>query len=324
MRNIRCKICNSTDNTIYETEEMMFGYKDKFTYFQCSICECLQIAEIPHNMSKYYPSNYYSFSRKAPSRLLNIFKRRIVKIRDNYAIYDKGIIGKLIYSKFPEQGARSLSLINLTRDSRILDVGCGVGYLLCRLKELGFNNLLGIDFYLKEDIDYKNGLKILKKTIQDLDEKDDKYDLIMFHHSFEHIPDGVETLNSVRKLLSSKGCCLIITPTVSSHAWKHYGVNWVQLDAPRHFFIHSLKSMYILARKVSLDLEKIVYNSTEFQFWGSEQYLRSIPLESTKSYGKNPSNSIFSKADIKKFRRKAEQLNLKNEGDQVCFYLRKG
>lgn len=57
----------------------------------------------------------------------------------------------------------------------------------------------------------------------------------MFHHSFEHIADPFETLCSVRRLLSS-GTCLIRIPIVDSWAWENYGVNWIQIDAPRHFF----------------------------------------------------------------------------------------
>jgi hypothetical protein len=59
-----CKICgNIEENKVFEIREMMFGFRDEFTYFECSKCGCLQIAEIPINMEKYYPSNYYSFQK---------------------------------------------------------------------------------------------------------------------------------------------------------------------------------------------------------------------------------------------------------------------
>ena len=144
----------------------------------------------------------------------------------------------------------------------------------------------------------------------------------MFHHSFEHIPDPTETLWSVSRLLTKKGICLIIVPTVSSYAWEHYRENWIQLDAPRHFFLHSIKSITLLAKKVNLNLEEIVYNSTDFQFWGSEQYLKNIPLKDPRSYGVDPSNSIFSNTEITVFKQKAKKLNLKNQGDACAFFLR--
>ena len=295
---------------------MMFGTRDRFNYFQCSQCGCLQISEIPADMSKYYPPDYYSFSMPQ----INPFKAFIKKQRDEYAVFNKGIIGRLLYMRFPDEILRSLANIQLTKTSNILDVGCGQGSLLYSLMETGCQNLSGIDPNIAEDIEYGNGLKIHKKSIHDID---GIWDLIMFHHSFEHIPDPVSTLQTVSKLLSHNGVCLIRIPVVSSYAWEHYGINWVQLDAPRHFYLHSVKSMEILARKANLDLEKIIYDSNSFQFWGSLQYEKDIPLVSEKSYKVNPSVSMFSAAEITEFEKKAKELNIKKQGDQAIFYLRK-
>ncbi|MEW5800502.1 MAG: class I SAM-dependent methyltransferase [bacterium] len=243
----------------------------------------------------------------------------IRKKRDKYALYNKGVIGKLIYRKFPYDTLRFLSEIGMAKSLRIVDVGCGTGSLLYELREIGFKNTLGIDPYLKEDIKYKNGLEILKKTIHDLG---GKRDLVMFHHSFEHVPDPVETIQSASNVLTEQGVILMRIPIVSSYAWKHYGINWVQLDAPRHFFLHSIKSINTLAAKANLRIKKIIYDSTDFQFWGSEQYTKDIPLKSNRSYAIDPSNSIFSDAEIKEFKQKAKELNLKNWGDQAVIYLK--
>lgn len=58
-----CKICgNSENNKEFNIREMMFGFRDEFAYFECSKCDCLQITEIPKNIGKHYPTNYYSFN----------------------------------------------------------------------------------------------------------------------------------------------------------------------------------------------------------------------------------------------------------------------
>ncbi len=328
---MKCRICNNAqNNTTYHVTEMMFGYKDNFTYFQCSKCKCLQIAEIPSDMSKYYPSNYVTFSLQRSTHNCGKVKSGVMKLfrkeRDKYAVLNKGIIGLLLYRKFPKESLRNLfglhhlSGVRLTKHSNILDVGCGAGSDLYAMRELGFKNLLGVDPYIKEDIEYDNGLRILKKTIHHVD---GEFDYIVFHHSFEHTADPLETLQSVSRLLSKEGVCHIRIPTVSSYAWEHYGVNWVQLDAPRHFFLHSVESIKILAEKANLSLETVVFDSTGFQFWGSEQYIKGIPLISDRSYEIDPSNSMFSDAQIKVFKQKAKQLNSENRGDEAVFYLSK-
>ena len=56
-----CKVCqNSEHNKTFIAREMMFGVRDEFEYFECSNCGCVQIAEVPSNLAKYYPAEYLS------------------------------------------------------------------------------------------------------------------------------------------------------------------------------------------------------------------------------------------------------------------------
>ncbi|MBI4380999.1 MAG: class I SAM-dependent methyltransferase [candidate division NC10 bacterium] len=314
-----CRICGSVGNhRTYEAREMMIGLRDPFRYFLCAACGCLQIAEIPGSMAQYYPSAYYSFVHEpsADGRLMKWARRQ----RARYAVYNEGLIGKLIYEKAPNPALRSLWGLRITTDSSILDVGCGSGSVLYALQQIGFKNLLGIDPYIEGPTDHENGAPVLKRTIHDLT---GQWDIIMFHHSFEHLVDPLATLRAASKLLSEEGLCIVRTPIVSSYAWKRYGVHWVQLDAPRHFFLHSLDSIALLSEQAGLIVENIVFDSTAMQFWGSEQYLRDIPLFSERSYVVNPSKAIFSRGEIDAYAKGARQLNLEQQGDQAAFYLRK-
>jgi hypothetical protein len=108
---------------------------------------------------------------------------------------------------------------------------------------------------------------------------------------------------------------------IDSYAWEKYRENWVSLDAPRHLFLHTIKSMHLIAEKAGLEIKKIVYDSDEFQFWGSEQYLKGIALREKRSLAEGFKNSIFSKNEIKEFKKKACELNRIGQGDQASFYL---
>lgn len=317
-----CKICgNAHNNKAFEVREMMFGYREWFTYFQCSLCACLQITQVPADMAKYYPRTYYSFSRAPIEHFKNPIRKKIKKLRDQYAIFDKSFLGRYFYRRRPSEHLRMLSgVAKLRPQSKILDVGCGSGSLLYALRENGFTHLLGIDPFIEKDIEYENGLRILK---QDLHAVTGEWDIVIFHHVFEHLAAPLNILQSVARLLSKEGMCLIRTPTVTSYAWEHYGVNWVQLDAPRHYFIHSTASLEKLAQQAGFALTKRVCDSTSFQFWGSEQYLRDIPLYSEQSYAVNPKRTIFSKTELAAFDRQATIYNRENRGDSATFYLQK-
>ncbi|MGE5333563.1 MAG: class I SAM-dependent methyltransferase [Nitrososphaerota archaeon] len=318
---VPCKICrNSTNNRIYQAREMMFGMRDTFTYLECSNCLCVQLVDVPVNLDKYYPSNYYSVALSPDVIFTNPIKSRLGGLRTYYGATNRGVIGRMLYNRKPDPHARYLLKTGVTKASRILDVGCGTGIILYMLRNAGFSRVMGLDPFIPATITYKNGLTIHKQVIHAIQ---GNWDVIMFHHSFEHVPDPLETLASVSRLLAPGGTCLIRVPTSSSYAWDYYRTNWIQLDAPRHTFLHSIASMNYLASQVGLMVDDVIYDSTAFQFWGSEQYARDIPLDSPQSYKNNPIQSLFTPEQIAEFSERATVLNQQKAGDQAAFYLRK-
>jgi SAM-dependent methyltransferase len=312
-----CKLCgNVAGNTPYRVREMLLGTRDEFDYFQCDSCNCLQVASIPENMGKYYPNTYYSFSEleeameEAP---LKRFKRALITSRDMYAITGKGIVGSLLYSMRPFTELRGLSKHKLSKATSILDVGCGSGHYLYKLKTYGFDNLLGVDPYLEKDITYKNGLTIKKGDLSDIP---GTFDVIMLHHSLEHMEKQKETLIEIHNKLSEGGMCLIRIPTVSSLPWETYRENWVHMDPPRHFFLHSHESISRLAQEAGLKVESITSDATPFSFYGSEFYKRGIPATEW-------TEEAFSKKERAVFDKKTKQMNKENRGDTIAVILKK-
>ncbi len=145
----------------------------------------------------------------------------------------------------------------------------------------------------------------------------------MMNHSFEHMPNQLEVLINLHNILETGGYLMIRIPIVDKYSWRKYGLNWIAIDPPRHYYLHTEKSIELLANKSGFKLEYVDYDSTDFQFIGSEQVLKGIPLRSSESYFHNKKESIFTKKEIKKFKAKAQQLNKDKDGDFAVFYLRK-
>lgn len=314
-----CRICgNKDDHEWYRAREMMYGLRDEFWYFQCNHCNCLQIKEIPEDMSKYYPAKYYIFGTFNPYKFKGI-RGAFKKYKIKSSIFRETPLQQLIKTLFLENKYLFLKELDISRESKVLDVGSGNGSrFLYPLLEAGVKNVLGCDPYLTRPLKYDNGLEILKTDIFGIK---GKWDLITFHHSYEHIGNPIETMQRVSELLTADGKCIVRIPTVSSFAWQHFKTDWYQLDAPRHFFLHSVKSMQIIASKTGLEMYKVFYDSTYRQFTDSEKYRKDLPLSAPRPKGFRH----FINWNITKMRYKirTKQLNQLQQGDQAAFFFRK-
>lgn len=105
------------------------------------------------------------------------------------------------------------------------------------------------------------------------------------------------------------------TPVAGTWAWQTYGINWVQLDAPRHLWIPSLAGMQHLVQRAGLSLQKIQFDSDRFQIIGSEKIKRGQSFHAD-------AHTLFSPRQLRDLDRQVQQLNADNRGDQACFWLR--
>jgi len=309
---LRCRICdNKRGNSRYRVREMMFGTREEFDYFQCAVCGCLQIEAFPVEMSRYYPEAYYSLTPGTVAKLAHYF-------RDEYAFTGKGLLGRLVFELFPNDALKYVSRLDVPPTARILDVGCGSGSVVDCLTRHGYDNVTGIDPFINADRMLRSDALLKKASIEYLE---GQWDFIMFNHSMEHMQDPLLAFQSAKRLLGDDGLCIVRIPTVSSYAWEHYSTDWVQLDAPRHFFIFSVHSIELLSAKAGMRVVEITNDSIPLQLWGSEQYQRDISLFSKQSLMTNPLARTFSRAEKKMFKRRTCELNEAGQGDQIAVVL---
>lgn len=316
-----CRICKHTaGNKTYPVREMMFGFRNEFQYIQCASCGCLQILEFPEDISRYYPASYYSY-QNTPDLFDGRTKSFFKYLRRATYFSGKNFLQRLFLKVYhPPEYFSWLEKVGVGVDSSILDIGCGIGHLLIRMRKDGYRYLTGIDPFVPKTICYENGVTVWKKALPELE---GRFDFIMAHHSLEHMPDQQKVFQEIARLLKPQRYALIRVPVVSGYAWEKYRENWVNLDAPRHYFLHTPQSMRILVEGAGLDLKEIIFDSDALQFWGSEQYQQDIPLRHERSFAENQKLSVFSRKQIQKFREEARELNDRKLGDMACFYIYK-
>lgn len=317
-----CSVCGHTEgNRTFEAQEMMFGTREAFAYLECNGCGCLHLLDVPEDLAPYYPEAYYAFETTTPGLVKKLARQVIDPYRARHGLNGTSRIGKgLARLMGMPEAVDWLKRAGVGFPDAILDVGCGNGLLLQQLQRMGFTDLTGVDPYIAQDLHYEGGLTIHKKEVQDLDRT---YDFIMLHHVFEHLADPLGALRNLYHRLNPGRYLLIRIPVASSYAWQTYGTDWVQLDAPRHLFLHTYQSMAHLAQTAGFSMAQVDNDSTAFQFWGSEQYRQGIPLMDDRSYLKDKQTALFTPDQIADFEARARALNAQQQGDAACFYLYK-
>jgi len=310
-----CSICKGSIGSLIRATDKMHGGAERFTYGQCSGCGCLQLLRVPENYSTYYPPQYYSFKLPAKSNFKALKKSLKIKFIFNHPKIISGAVAFLTRNYSAYWVYKNLGV---SASSRILDVGTGSGEHVLELWGAGFSNALGIDAFVAKDIEY-SGKLLVKKT--ELAPELGEFDLITFHHSLEHIRDQVQTLEVARELLSPQGQILVRIPTVSSVAYDEFKENWFQLDAPRHLYLHSHKSISITAEAAGLIIDELWCDSNEMQFIVSEQYQSGITGNNPGSYLVNKKSKVVSQKYIGAMKLKAEKANRSLRGDQVCIVM---
>lgn len=297
-----CKFCKSDRLKRFIATERMLGLGGAFSYLECLDCGSLQLDDSVEDFSPYYPKDYYSFvSLNKSSAKKNFLKALRMRV----------FLSTGLHSIAPIYGYW-LRKLRPKYDDRIADVGCGNGQLLYELSVSGFKDLHGFDPFIDRSVDVSISLKLWKKRIED---SDIKFDVIMMHHSFEHMEDPHAILSSCFEHLNPGGKLLIRCPVADAQIWKEKRALWVQLDAPRHLIIPTVTGMRLVADRVGFKLTQIEFDSSNFQFWGTLLYEKGERLDRSKIH------SYLTAEELGSMKKKALRYNREGKGDQACFYL---
>jgi SAM-dependent methyltransferase len=313
MRAGACDACAARDgHHVVLASERMLGLGHPFHYQECGSCGHLQLLDRPADLDPYYPPDYYSLipvpASAGDPRLPAI--RRAVAER---------LLGLPVAAAEPLTATtprlapfRWLAGLGLSTGSRICDVGCGSGELLVRLRGYGFRRLHGIDAHVPGV-----GLEVAPDVFVQrcrAEHLTGRFDAILLNHALEHMPRPVSVLQRLRSCLPRSGALVVRVPVAGTLAWRRYGADWVGLDAPRHQFVPTVRSMHLLADRAGLRVERTFFDSHALQFWGSERYRAGLTLRADPRPGGG--------RELRRRHRAARRLNRRADGDSAGFVLR--
>ncbi len=110
-------------------------------------------------------------------------------------------------------------LSHVDRESKVLDIGCGLGNKIRFFQALGFRNLTGVEKNEKlVQACVASGLNVYTPEQFNEHHSNEQYDLLLFSHIIEHFQyqDLKSFLETYFKLLKPGGHILILTPVMNS------------------------------------------------------------------------------------------------------------
>jgi SAM-dependent methyltransferase len=156
---------------------------------------------------------------------------------------------------------------------RILDVGCGGGGFLYRLKQWGWETY-GVEPSETGARQAQSlGLTVKHGMLQGAGFDDEFFDVIRLSNVVEHLPDPRATFDEIRRILKPHGIVYITVPNTRSLVFWLFHENWYSLDPPRHVISYSPKTLQALAAATGFQVMAQDFTAGPFNFVRSMKYL---------------------------------------------------
>ena len=167
------------------------------------------------------------------SKLESYFKSR--QVDESY--YNDFLIPRYLMDVLPKN-----------KNAKILDIGCGLGQYMVKLRELDYTSVLGIDIST-EAINICKSKRLNAIQIPNINEfkvlESEKFDFAILSHVLEHLPKDkvIDTLFHIREyLLSKNGFLVIMVPNAQSLS----GAYWTYEDFTHNTMFTAGSLLYVL------------------------------------------------------------------------------
>jgi SAM-dependent methyltransferase len=136
------------------------------------------------------------------------------------------------------------------RGALLLDVGCGNGEFLSKVRALGWH-AVGLEFDPKAcAVGSSRGLQIVRGSVPNTSFESESFDAITLHHVIEHVHDPRAVLDELLRLLKPGGTIVLTTPNWQSYGASFFGPFWRGLEPPRHLVLFTPDALHRLVSDI--------------------------------------------------------------------------
>jgi SAM-dependent methyltransferase len=231
----RCPACDAQERTpaFVAGDWDDRGWEARWSYVRCSSCGTVYADPQPSSeeLERAYDRSYGPY---APAgRVLERLARPLV-MREARALVEAAPEGSLA-----------------------LDVGCGPGVMLGRLRDAGWRGpLRGVEPHpqVARDAAERLGVPVDVSPVEALPADLPPVGLLVLRHVIEHVRDPVSVLVALREALTPDGVIYVATPDARALAARVFGRHWHGWDPPRHVVVMPSGAVRTLLRRAGLEV----------------------------------------------------------------------
>jgi SAM-dependent methyltransferase len=276
-----CPVCGSDASYDFTGSDLMFGTPGSYDYARCKDCGAVFQVPMPdaEQIAAFYPDDYEQYQAERPKRLKNIEKGalkavhgyRHLGVPDKYVLAGQ-LLGRLKYRNTPPYRS----------GRQALDIGCGNGKFLIKLRELGWE-AQGVEFNAGAvEVCRDSGLNVIHGDLHSAGFADNSFDMVSARHLIEHLPNPNSFMAEIARILKPGGYLYIRTPSSKALGRSLFGKYWFPNEVPRHLVLYSPGNLTRLALRHGLTKGRLVTQTSPKYVLNSIDYVTGRLKETSK------------------------------------------
>lgn len=288
LRELRCSLCGGSGiRELFTSDDYLTG--DTFALLRCPTCRLTWTYPFPHPeaMARYYPSSYYvdgtgsreaaghqeepvPFDEPEGSGQASLAEGLRAETRGGGL---RGVIRSLLFRLRRAQVDRVLQVLAAQRGvpverltpGRVLDVGCGKGWILHEFRGRGWE-VSGTEMSPDAAGFAVNRLRLPVRCgdLQAQAFPAAHFDVVTLWHVLEHLRDPVETVREAARLLKPGGLLVLAVPNQQGYLARIGRGKWFHLDVPRHLYHYNPTTLRRLVETAGLEARDWRHLSLEY------------------------------------------------------------
>ena len=235
----RCSLCGADRSSPFITaEDDLTGRPGRFTFVRCH--ECGLIYQSPRltieHIKPFYDDEYLAHRKRS----------------------DWGVLSPLFAAAMDSLDREKLRIVSryaqLGPASTVLDVGCGAGTFLERVRRERGSHVAGVDFVdlsqqpALQHTEFHCGLFYEQRVGRQ------RFDLITMWHFLEHDYDPQRSLAHARDALAPDGRLIVEVPRLDSVTFRLFGHRWPGLQAPQHTVLYDRERLVTMMARAGFEV----------------------------------------------------------------------